>query len=78
MELRDEAVKAVEKLWSVEDVATYLDVSTSWVYNAAASGNLPVVRVGSLLRFNRDAIIEWVRGGEVASVTLPGCREVRP
>ncbi len=78
MDNNGQRVKTGETLWDVDDVAGYLNVSTSWVYNAVASGNLPVVRVGSLLRFNPDAMRDLVGGGKAASVTLPGCREVAP
>jgi len=39
-----------EKLWDAVDVAEYLNTSISWVYKAAAEGNLPVVRVPGLTR----------------------------
>lgn len=76
MDNDSQSVKTSETLWDVEDVSTFLGVSTSWVYNAVASGNLPVVRVGSLLRFSPESMRNLVSGGKAASVTLPGCREV--
>ena len=56
-------------------VAEFLNVSKSWVYQAAASGTLPSTRVGAALRFDPDVIRKWVRGETSApSVKLPGCR----
>jgi excisionase family DNA binding protein len=35
-----------EGLWTVADVASYLRLSRSWVYQASAAGMLPCVRIG--------------------------------
>ena len=32
-------------------MADFLNVSESWVYKASASGELPVLRMGAMLRF---------------------------
>ena len=62
-------------LWDVSDVASFLRVSRSWVYQATASGTLPCIRLGALLRFEADAIKAWVRGEWAGKVVkLPGCR----
>lgn len=45
-----------DALWTVKDVAAYLQTSTSWVYHRAAAGELPCIRVGRLLRFNPNEI----------------------
>lgn len=52
-----------EGLWDAKDVATFLKVSRSWVYHRAEAGLIPCLRVGSLLRFERDAIRRLARGG---------------
>jgi len=64
-----------EPLWDVSDVSRFLRVSKSWVYQASASGTLPCVRIGALLRFDPVALKAWVKG-EVSGtvVRLPGCR----
>lgn len=62
-------------LKSVAWVAEFLSVSKSWVYQAAAAGSLPSVRIGAALRFDPEVIRAWVRGETSAlSVKLPGCR----
>jgi excisionase family DNA binding protein len=43
-------------LWDAQDVARYLKVSRSWVYQRAEAGLLPCVRVGGLLRFRPDSV----------------------
>ena len=46
--LREEA----HELWDANDVARYMKVSRSWVYQRAEAGLLPCLRLGGLLRFD--------------------------
>jgi excisionase family DNA binding protein len=59
----DRAINPAEcdRLWTVADVAEYLSVSRSWVYQHAADGTLPSVRVGGLLRFHPVKIRDLAR-----------------
>jgi excisionase family DNA binding protein len=41
-----------DRLWTPADVATYLQASRSWVYQRAADGTLPALRIGGMLRFD--------------------------
>jgi excisionase family DNA binding protein len=50
-----------ENLWKASDVAAFLNVSESWVYQNAANGRLPSVKFGGNLRFEPRAIREWLR-----------------
>ncbi|MGC4120422.1 MAG: helix-turn-helix domain-containing protein [Myxococcales bacterium] len=52
----------LEPLWTIEDVATYLKASKSWVYHAAQSGRLPSIRVIRNLRFSPEAIKAFALG----------------
>jgi excisionase family DNA binding protein len=51
-------------LWMADEVATYLRVSRSWVYQHAEAGTLPVIRLpgSSLLRFDPEEIRAYARG----------------
>jgi excisionase family DNA binding protein len=51
----------VEALWTDEDVASYLRVSVQTVQKWAKMGRLPVLKVGSLNRFDREVIKRWPR-----------------
>jgi excisionase family DNA binding protein len=51
-----------QTLWDTQDVAKYLNVSRSWVYHRAESGELPCLRIGGLLRFDPKAIHAFARG----------------
>jgi excisionase family DNA binding protein len=67
---------AGEGLWTVADVAAFLKVSRSFVYQACAAKTLPHVRIGASLRFDPATLRAWVRGEHAGTkvVTLPGCR----
>lgn len=65
------------KLWDVKSAAEYLGVSQSWVYNAVASGHLPCIRLGGLLRFDPESLRQWALGADAPSIRRPGCREVK-
>lgn len=51
-----------ERLWTVQDVAHYLGVSVSWVYQHVAAGDLPYRRIGGLVRFFPDDVRAYARG----------------
>jgi excisionase family DNA binding protein len=51
-------------LWDANDVARYLKVSRSWVYQRAEAGFLPCVRIGGLLRFDPQVVRTFARGGD--------------
>ena len=56
----DKETPAVEALWTVSDVASYLKVSRAWVYDRAARGELPCVHLGGLRRFRPSAVVAWI------------------
>lgn len=47
------------KLMNVSQVADFLQVSPSTVYRLVAIDDLPMVRVGSLLRIDRHMLVKW-------------------
>lgn len=49
-----------ESLWTANDVAAFLKVSRSWVYQKSEAGLLPSIKVGGLLRFEAPAIKAWL------------------
>jgi excisionase family DNA binding protein len=50
------------ELWDANDVARYLKVSRSWVYQRAKAGLLPCLRLGGLLRFDPEKVRSFARG----------------
>jgi excisionase family DNA binding protein len=55
-------------LWTVDDVAKRLAVPRTWIYKAAARGELPSIKLGKYLRFEPEQIEAWLaaqqRGGK--------------
>lgn len=45
-----------ERLGTVDDVATFLNSSKSYVYKEVEAGRLPCIRVGTMIRFDMAAI----------------------
>ena len=64
---RPEADHRSEPLWDAHDVAAYLKVSRSWVYQKTDAGLLPYIRVGALKRFSPRQIQEHFLGGRDTS-----------
>jgi excisionase family DNA binding protein len=54
------SVSLAEPLLTAAAAAELLSVRTSWVYDAARSGELPCVRLGKHLRFLRSDLERWV------------------
>jgi excisionase family DNA binding protein len=62
-----------DRLWDRKDVATYLKVSQSWVYQKVAAGLLPCRRIGGLVRF----LPEEIRAYAAGESTCPSQRTAR-
>ena len=61
----------LEALWTAGEVAAYLRVSRSWVYQHAEDGTLPSMKIVGLLRFDPDAVRRWARGELPSAKVLP-------
>ncbi len=55
------------QLLDVEGLASYLGVKPSWVYGKVAARELPCVRVGRYLRFDRDRVMRELEAGRQAA-----------
>ena len=49
-----------EPLWTVREAAAFLRLGRNTVYEWAASGKLPSLRLGSRVRFEPAALRRWV------------------
>jgi excisionase family DNA binding protein len=49
-----------EGLWTVKEVAKFLQASSSWVYKAAERNELPCIHIGTLVRFEPAGIRAWL------------------
>ncbi len=51
-----------EPMMTVEQVATWLNVSSKTISSYVADGTIPVYRIGEKsIRFDRNELIEWMR-----------------
>jgi excisionase family DNA binding protein len=50
-----------EALLSTVQLAALLGVRVSWVHDRHRALAIPSVRIGGLLRFERAAVLEWLR-----------------
>jgi excisionase family DNA binding protein len=67
----DHGLDGIETLWDARDVARYLKVSRSWVYQKAEAGLLPYLKVGGLVRFVPERIRAFALGSSGGSTAEP-------
>lgn len=51
---------------SVDDIADYLGVKRDTIYKWIDRRNLPARKVGSLWKFRKEEIDEWIRSGQAS------------
>lgn len=54
----------LERLLSVAHAAEFMGVRPATVYAWVEAGRLPCLRAGSLIRFERESLFEWLKGRE--------------
>jgi excisionase family DNA binding protein len=52
----------MESMMTVRQVAELLGVHENWVYDQAASGELPSYKIGGTRRFDPDELRGWIAG----------------
>ena len=67
----------VDALWTVDQVAAYMQMSRSWVYKRVAADEIPCIRLGASVRFVPESIRRFVAsrawsGGNGAAATSIG------
>ena len=63
--------KNIEELWTVKDVAAYLKMSRSSVYSSLTNRDaMPALRMGSMIRFDPDAVKAWVAARQAQPATF--------
>jgi excisionase family DNA binding protein len=58
--MRSSEINANEALWTAREAAAFLKLGRNTVYEWAASGKLPSVRLGSRIRFLPSALRRWL------------------
>lgn len=49
-------------LLTIKDVSIWLNIKCSTLYRWAAHGKIPCLRIHGLIRFDAEAVQEWVKG----------------
>ncbi|MFA6029218.1 MAG: helix-turn-helix domain-containing protein [Elusimicrobiota bacterium] len=56
----------MDKLLTVSEVAELLQVKPGTIYQWVHEGYIPILKIGSLVRFDKTSITAWLRSREVA------------
>lgn len=54
----------MDRLLTVDDLSAWLQVKPRTIYQWVHEGYIPVVKLGSLVRFDQASVREWVRKRE--------------
>ncbi len=57
--------KPEDRWFSVEEIASYLGIKRDMVYKWIDRKSMPAHKVGSLWKFRKEEIDDWVRSGDV-------------
>jgi excisionase family DNA binding protein len=68
---------SIEPWIGAEDLALALNVSTDWVYEKAASGELPSYKFGGHRRFRVSEVEDWASKCASGKITRAACEETR-
>jgi hypothetical protein len=49
-----------EPLWGIDELATFLDVEKSWIYDNWRKLGIPTLKIGQKLKFKPSAVVAWV------------------
>ena len=60
-----------DRLFTVQDLCEYLQVSRSTVNRLVSSGEIPVVKIGGSIRFSPAAVERFVRSSETKAAPPP-------
>jgi len=55
----------MEKWLTLEQIAEYLQMSTSSIYKMAQKGKIPAYKVGRQWRFKKEEIDRWIERGKL-------------
>ena len=58
--IRSEEGRALESMLTARQVAELLGVHENWVYDHAASGDLPSYKIGGTRRFDPEELDAWI------------------
>ena len=56
------------QIFTVKEVANYLNCSASSIRTLVRNKNIPFFRIGSKLNFNKEAVDNWVHNQEITNM----------
>jgi len=56
----DQALLAVPRLMTAEQVAELVGMDVEWVWKMSRRGKIPTVTLGRFRRYRREAILRWL------------------
>ena len=68
----------MESMMTARQVAELLGVHENWVYDQAASGDLPSYKIGGTRRFDRDELRGWIAEHREPVPDPQSTKRVRP
>ena len=68
----------MDSMMTVRQVADLLGVHENWVYDQAATGELPSYKIGGTRRFDPDELRGWIADHRQAERKQPEPRENKP
>lgn len=57
-----------KQIWTVKDVAEYLELAQITIYKYVSSRKIPFYKVGSNVRFRRDQIDIWLENKRIDEI----------
>ena len=51
----------MDRLLTVGEVATWLQVKPRTIYQWVHEGYIPVIKLGTLVRFDQASVVEWLK-----------------
>jgi len=69
--LAPQHIKRDAPLLEVKELAQYLGVSTQWIYERVQLKEIPYIKVGKLLRFQKSDIDRWLGDLKVPPMDSP-------
>ena len=66
------AGKQADDVMTIDELAAYLKLSKSSLYQFARAGKVPGVKIGEQWRFQKSAIDEWMRSRTKTLAKTPG------
>lgn len=53
-------MKNYKKLLSIQEASDFLNLKVSWLRSAVFKDQIPYIKVGHLIRFDQNDLVEWI------------------